>query len=299
MSRSKAVRSGFSAVFREPAIFAAELAWRWAFGIAAWLLIVYALLMFLQSLEVTDRDYLGLLGIIPGTLGAALESIFRGSGPKLVKTGIVLWLGISVLWSLAASAGRAATLKALLPNGHAGFRNMFRLHALRAGLTFTAALAYVGSIATASVFARQGSTSRDETFFLVMIPLAVLVGVVWSVLTWYLTLAPVVSAHAGSGAFASMLDAAVLSRRQSSQFAWIGFFYGTLRYVAMALALFVLLMMLSLAAELPAGGGWAVLIAWGVGFSFVSAFIGVARLAAMTRIVQWDGSLIQPAGPKA
>src|SRR4051812_16860651 len=102
MSRSKAVRTGFTAIFREPAIFAAELAWRWTFSVAALLVLIYALLMFLQSLAVTDSDYFGLIGFIPGTAASALANIFHGSGPKMLRVALALWLGLTFLWWLAA-----------------------------------------------------------------------------------------------------------------------------------------------------------------------------------------------------
>ena len=85
MSRSRAVRFGFSTAFRRPALFAAELAWRWAFGAAAVLLIGYSVLLFLSSIPVSDRDLFGLSGMIPGMIQSSLAHIFNGSGPKIVR----------------------------------------------------------------------------------------------------------------------------------------------------------------------------------------------------------------------
>ena len=290
MSRSKAVRTGFASIFRDPLVFAGELAWRWTFAIAAWLLVAYALLMFLQSLTVTDRDYFGLLGIIPGTLRAALEHIFHGSGPKLVRIGVALWFGLSLLWWLAASAGRAATLNALMPASKVRFTQMLRLNALRAGLSAMAGLAYLGAIAAGAMYASVPGGHDESKFYLVSMPLIVLVSVVWSTLAWYLSIAPIVAAQRGTTAMDSLFEAAALTRRQPAQFTWVGFCYGGLRYVAGVIGFFVLLAMVSATASLPSGSSWAVLIAWAAAFSFVSTLIGTARLAAMVRIVQWDAA---------
>jgi hypothetical protein len=290
MSRSKAVRTGFAALFRDPLVFAGELAWRWTFAIAAWLLVAYALLMFLQSLTVTDRDYFGLLGIIPGALRAALEHIFHGSGPKTIKVGIALWSGLSLLWWLAASAGRAATLNALMPASKVRFPQMLGLHALRAGLAAMGGLAYLGAIAAGAMFSSVPGGHDDSKFYLVAMPLIFLISIVWSTLAWYLSLAPMVAAHRGTDAIDSILEAAALSRRQPAQFTWVGFCYGGLRYVAGVFGFFVLLAMVSATASLPSGSGWAVFIAWAAAFSFASTLIGTARLAALVRIVQWDAA---------
>jgi hypothetical protein len=292
MSRSNAVRAGFTSIFRDPAVFAAELAWRWAFAITAWLLIAYALLMFLQSLTVTDSDYLGLLGIFPGTIRAALESIFHGSGPKLVRLAVSLWFGLTLLWWFAASAGRTATLNALMPGAAVRLKDMLGIHALRAGLAAMAVLAYLGAIAAAAAFSQEPGGRDDTWFYLVAMPLLIIVSMVWSTLAWYLAIAPIVAAERGVGAVESFVEAAALAKRQPAQFTWVGFFYGGLRYLAAIFSFFVLIVMLSATVELPAGSGWVALLMWAAAFSFVSTLIGTARLAALVRIVRWDAGSV-------
>jgi hypothetical protein len=290
MSRSKAVRTGFATLFRDPAIFAAELAWRWTFGIAALLLIAYALLIFLQSLTVSDRDYFGLLGIFPGTVRAALENIFHGSGPRMLRVGISLWFGIALLWWIAASAGRTAALNALMPGRDARFTDMLRIHALRAGLFATAGLAYLGAIAAAAIFSQQPGGRDGSKFYLIAIPLILIVSMVWSTLAWYVSIAPIIAKERGTSAIESLLEAAALSHRQPAQFIWVSFCYGALRFLAGIFGFFVLLAMVSATVSLPAGSGWAVLVVWAAGFSFVLTLIGTARLASLVRIVRWDAA---------
>jgi hypothetical protein len=105
MSKSHAVRSGFSAIFRDPLVYIAELAWRWTYAVASALLIAYGVLLFLNSLPVSARDAFGLSGIIPGLFVEALANIFRGSGPKMLRMAAMLFAGLGLLWFLAASLG--------------------------------------------------------------------------------------------------------------------------------------------------------------------------------------------------
>jgi hypothetical protein len=289
MSRSHAVRNGFGAVFREPGLFAAELAWRWTFWAAAWLLLAYALLMFLQSLPVSDRDYFGLIGPIPGTAKTALANIFQGSGPKLLRLAIALYAGLSVLWWFAASAGRSATLRVLLPEGRGGPASISRLHAVRVFLTFIAVLAYVGTYAVASIFSVQPDHTRDqERFLIIVLPLFFVVGVAWSALNWYLSLAPIIAMQYGTNTLGSMRESAAMLRKSSTQLAWVSFCFGVARYLMGIFAFLALLVLLSFAVQLPLPGAILVLLVWAAAFSFASTFFATARLAAMVRVVRWS-----------
>src|ERR1043166_3936470 len=114
MAECNAIRTGFSTAFRRPSLFAAELAWRWAFDFAAWLLIAYGILLFLRSVPVSDADMFGLSGIIPGRVGATILHILAGSGPKMVRVAFALLVGLSLLSWMANSLGRSAVLRAML-----------------------------------------------------------------------------------------------------------------------------------------------------------------------------------------
>ena len=54
--RTSPFRDGFAALWHEPALLAAELTWRWCFGLSAWGLgIVSRSALFLDSLTVCRR----------------------------------------------------------------------------------------------------------------------------------------------------------------------------------------------------------------------------------------------------
>src|SRR5260221_3155391 len=143
MAECRAVSAGFSAAFRRPAIFAAEIAWRWAFTVAAWLLVVYGVLLFLKSVPVTDADMFGLSGIIPGRVGATILHILSGSGPKMFRVAIALLIGVSFLSWIANSIGRAAVLRALLSRQSRGSAvAVFRLNLLQTICLVLVVLAY-------------------------------------------------------------------------------------------------------------------------------------------------------------
>lgn len=289
MSKSHAVREGFAAIFRDPLVYLAELAWRWTYTIAAGLVVTYGLLLFLNSLPVSDRDLFGLSGIVPGLYGAALANIFKGSGPKMVRLAMMLSLSLGLLWFLAASLGRSATLTALLRKP-ARLRPIFRLHAMRLIIGSAAWIAYVGAFAVAASAARfeNGPGYHPGKFYLVFLLLSLVISSAWSSASWYLSLGPILSVRNSTGTLDSLYDAAALVRRQPRQFSWVGIFYGVLRAVIWFVAFFSLLIALASVAAAPPGVTTAVLILFLAAYSAVSSFLYLARMGSYLRILEWD-----------
>jgi hypothetical protein len=316
MSQSRAIRSGASAIFRQPLVMLAELAWRWTLSTAVLVLGAYSLLLFLHSLPVTDRDMFGLSGVIPSLFWQTVAHIFSGSGPKMLRIVIVLAIGFTALWWLAASFGRTATLRALVDDSEAAerqklplrLRTVFAVNALRVLLGFTAAVAYVAAFLLAfsisGMRAEVGSAvpGAAAKFYLLFVPLAIIIGSIWSLLNWYLALTPVVDAGAAlpspsdtflpNNALGRFFEAAMLSRRRASQFAWVGFVFGTLRLVLYAAAWFVFLTVAGLLAEVPGGVVLGVLFLLALVYSVISDLLGLVRIAAYLRIVAWDAELL-------
>jgi hypothetical protein len=107
-------RDGFAALLHEPVLLPAELAWRWCFGFSALALGILSLVLFLDSLKLTRADEFLIRTWQPGLLSNALRHIFRGSLTRFLVEQTVLILGVMLLWALAATAGRAATLRRLV-----------------------------------------------------------------------------------------------------------------------------------------------------------------------------------------
>src|SRR3954471_21325540 len=144
MATCQPIRAGFSVAFKRPAVFAAEIAWRWAFTFASWLLIIYGVLLFLRSVPVSNADMFGLSGIIPGSIGPAIMHILTGSGPKMVRLAVALLFGVSLLSWMSYSLGRTAVLRALLARHSAGFSSIWSLNLLRTFCSLLVMLAYAG-----------------------------------------------------------------------------------------------------------------------------------------------------------
>jgi hypothetical protein len=232
----------------------------------------------------------GLSGIIPSMYWQALAHIFQGSGPKLVRITVLLALGLSILWFLAASYGRNATLSALIDKAKLNFTPVLRLHFLRVVVGTAAIIAYFAAIGVSASFARfeDGNGYDIGAFYFVFLILSLLIGMAWSSASWYLALGPIFAVRNGTGALDSLYDAAALVRRQSGQFTWVGFVFGATRLAFWFFAMFVFLTVLAIIGQAPGAVAFAVLVLMAAAYSAVSSLISLIRMGSYLRILDWD-----------
>jgi hypothetical protein len=293
MAECRAVSAGFSATFKRPSLFIAEVAWRWAFTAAAWLLIAYGILLFLKSVPVSDADMFGLSGIIPSRIAPTVVHILAGSGPKMVRLGFALLIGTSFLSWIAYSLGRTAVLRSLLPNSRSrAMAPVFRLNLLRTVCLVFVILAYAGCIfllahsSTPQDQARPVSGTRD--YSLLFIALALVLAWLWRRINARLTLANVFTVRSGAGVMDSILRATDVSLRRLRQFAWIGVVFGFLKLIVTVAAFFGVFMVFSIFAPFSVALAWLAVIGVLMAYSALANFFSVGALAAQVRVIEWD-----------
>lgn len=292
MTRSGLVRAGLASTFRRPAVIAAEIAWRWSFGAAAGALVTVAVLRFLATLTVTDGDLLALRSRISQLMADAILHIFEGSGPRLLRLTLIVTPAVSALWILAASAGRAATLRALLRDAPASFtrrhdlRSLLGVNFLRVAVSLLGVLAMVGS----AILARLAATLSDEPsvllFNVVFLGLLFLVSLSWSTLNWYLSLAPIFVVRDNRGALGAVADAVHLVRRRGGDFTSASLFYGLLKLFAIAVATVVSLVPLAFIAEWPWEVTTTLFMVITLAYLAVADVFYIARLASYLVIAE-------------
>src|ERR1700726_904307 len=109
---------GFRATFRRPALTLAEIVWRWTAGGTAAALLIFSLVEYLDTLPVTNGELLFLRTRHPYLVGEAIAHILRGSLNRAVMAGLLAVLTLAVLWIIAGSVGRIATVRGLLDYFH-------------------------------------------------------------------------------------------------------------------------------------------------------------------------------------
>ena len=249
---------GFKLIFRRMAIPCAEIAWRWTFATAAWLLGAYFLLEYMGSLPVTAADRLLLGTQQPVLISRALQRIFHGSGFRFTEGSIVVLLALAVAWIVLASLGRAVTLAAILEefgiesgSSLRTMRSLSGLNFLRVAVFLAAKVGGIGAVLLASSFWASTHVSAGDAARAWFVGL-VMVGVIWAVLNWLLSTAAVFAVIERRGALSAIASCVRLCVERPGRMLAVGIWFG-----------------------LPHLG--AFLTAWGAGFTVLST-VGTWRM---------------------
>ena len=292
MTGSVLVRRGFRLVRRRPAVMLAEILWRWSFGVAAGALVAVAVLRFLASLTVTDGELFALRSGIPQLMADAILRIFQGSGERLLRLTLIVTPAVSALWILAASAGRAATLRALVEDAPASFtrrhdlRSLLAVNFFRVCVVLLALLAMVGSAILAGFAANTREEPSILLFDVVFLGLLFLVSLCWSTLNWYFSLAPIFVVRDNRRALGAVADAVHLVRRRGWDFTVVGTLYGLLKLFAIGVATVLSLLPLAFIAKWPWQLTTVLLVIVTLAYFAVSDVLYIARLASYLTIAE-------------
>ncbi|MGA8431889.1 MAG: hypothetical protein WB729_18840 [Candidatus Sulfotelmatobacter sp.] len=312
MPQGSYTSEGFRAAFRRPSLVFAEITWRWMVGATAAVLSGFALLEYLDTLPVTNGEILFLRTKQPVLIGRVLSHILRGSLNRVVLTGLLVALGLAAIWIVAASIGRALTVRELMKYfaDHANATNdssadaswkvslraLIRLNFLRVALALAAMCGLVGAAILAS-FASPAANPQPSLAFFLFLPLGALVGFIWWTLNWFLSLASLLAVREGDDALGAISAAVALCRERAGAVFAVGAWTGLAHVAAFAGAMIVLSMSLGLTAlgiwRLVVAGMILILLLY---FS-VADWLYMARLAGYVSILEMPDVLLVPAPP--
>jgi hypothetical protein len=249
MSRISPTMEGFRVVFRRPLLTLAEISWRWAVGATAAALFFFGLFEYLSSLPVSRGEMLFLRSRQPYLVGQAILHILRGSLSRAVLSLLMAAVLVTLVWTVAGSLGRIATVRAMIDYFRARFAqselsqdlegtragqatehgNLFSplvfLHLLRALLSLAAVLGFGGAIVLAGLVSPDAHP-HPGLAFLAFVPIAGLVWVFWSALNWMLSLAAVFVVRDGDDSLGAIAAAMALFRQRTGAIfavsSWVG-----------------------------------------------------------------------------
>ena len=263
---------GFRAAFRRPSLTLGEITWRWVTGATAAALFFFGLFELLDTLPVTSGDMLFLRTRHPYLVAQAIAHIFRGSLSRAMMAGLLAVLMLGLLWIVAASLGRIATVRSLLEyfprspgSASAGtvaeaassgstnpnsFDTLTRLNFLRATAALAAMFGFVGAAILAG-FASPDSNPSPGLAFLLFLPLAGLICLIWWALNWLLSLAGLFAVRDGEDAVGAISAAVTFCRERTGAIFAVSTWTGLAHLVAFVGATTVISMPLGLAGVLP------------------------------------------------
>jgi hypothetical protein len=205
MSAPSPTTEGFRAAFRRPSLTFAEIAWRWTVGSTAAVLVALCCIEYLNSLPVTKADSFLLSSRQPAFVARALTHILHGSLNRAVLAALLVGLALCVLWIIAASIGRLATLRALLERFRSEaegnfltktqssgkqrpIRALMALNFFRVVVVLAVFLA-LGGASILSSFVSSNANPRPGLAFALFVPLAGVICTAGWGLNWWLSLA--------------------------------------------------------------------------------------------------------------
>jgi hypothetical protein len=298
MSSFSPTTEGFRLIFRRPEIPLAEIAWRWSFAVAAWLLGIVFLLEYMGSLPVDAVDRLLLASQQPSLAARAIHRIFHGSAFRFTEAGIPLLVGLAIAWIALASLGRAATLAALLEefgierrsggrSGGGTVRSLFALNSLRAAVTLAAVVAAAGcALLASSLWASTHASIADSTRL--WFGALFLVWLVWTFLNWLLSVAAIFAATDQEGSLNAIASTARFCREHTGEVLAAGIWFGLPHLGACIAAFLAGVTALSTVGTWRMGPALVLELLIVLGYCGVADFLYTGRLAAYVAIVRGD-----------
>lgn len=310
---------GFRAAFRRPSLTLAEIAWRWTAGATAAALFLFGLVQYLNTLPVTNGELLLLRTRHPYLVGEAIAHILRGSLNRVVISALLAGLMMVVLWIAVASLGRLATVRGLLDyfrrdNGgdiaaggtsRDGERDvagnvstsalgaLLRLTFLRAAVALGAAFGLVGASILAG-FASSDVHPRPALAFILFLPIAALICLVWWTLNWVLSLAAMFAVRDGEEAVGAISAAVGFCRDRTGPVFAVTVWTGLAHLVVFVAATTVVSMPVGFVAVVPWRLVVAVMMVAMVIYFALADWLYMARLAGYVCIAEMPEAALAP-----
>jgi len=305
MQQRSPTLEGFRAIFQRPSFGFAEIAWRWSFGAAAGVLLVFSFFEYLDTLPVSNDDLLLLRTRQPLLISRAVLDIFRGSSFRLFEIVAVLALTLGVAWVVVASLGRAATLSALvahfresdapasLQHEEKSWRlpSLFALNFFRLGATLAATVGCLAAVLLGEMASRPGDLSPGSAF-LITLTVAMLVWLALSIVNWFLSLAAVFVVAHGQDTFGAIVAAVDLCQTRTGSIFAAATWFGLAHITAFVVASSAVGFPLGFAAVLPVAAVLGGVLLVTLLYLAVADFLYIGRLAAYVAMVELPESTV-------
>lgn len=313
MVRTSPTIEGFRVAFRRPSLAFAEISWRWAVGATAAVLLCFYSLEYFDTLPVSNADAVLLSTRQPVLVGRAITHILRGSLSRAVLAALLGGLALSLLWIVAASMGRLATVRALFAYFRDDWtasaktssserprpiRALIELNFLRVALVLSVILAFGGAAALASFV----STNANPHPGLVIILFLTISAVTWMAgwaLNWWLSLSEIFAVRGEENALAAIFTAVAFSRENVGSVLAVSLWTGLAHLVAFSIASTLVSFPLAFISVIPMRLVLAGVVIVILVYFAVADWLYMARLAGYVFIAEIPSALVATPTPAA
>ncbi len=284
-----------STVWRRPGLTALEVAWRWVFGAPAAALIAYEGLRVVRESAVNVAALKGLSLLDPSATAVTLADASAVLTPVALREGVWLAPLLLVAWVVMSSVGRTVVLRRVDGRLHARVRTLMVLQAVRTVALAGSFVVWFLCLRGAAAVAVNGPIAAGQDpnlveYFALVIVATLALFVLWAVVSWALSVAPLLAMLRDLGARQSLAAAWKLGPVRS-KLVEINLVMGIVK-----IALIVLAMVLS-ASPLPFESvATPEFMTWWYGLATVLYFLAsdlfhVVRLASYLEMLRaYDGA---------
>ena len=268
-----------AACWKRPSLLGWELLWRWAFGIPA------AALLYYEGNRMVAGVASGLSGLTasdPVQAGQQLALAAAVVKPEVER--VALWLGplLAVVWAIASGLGRSAVLKRLDPTLRLAPFTLILLQLLRMAALIAACVGWYRAIRWAADANLNSVPPNLVAWSAWLICLSLGIFVLWALLSWIFSIAPLLAMLEGTGVVASLAHSLRLGEL-TSKLVEVNLVLGIVRLALIVLATVFSAIPLPFTADMT---GTALYLWWAMVtllYLVASDFFQVARLAAFVQ----------------
>jgi hypothetical protein len=251
-----------------------ELLWRWAFGLPA------AAILYYQGMRMAGHVNLSGLSL-NDPLQAGQQLAMAAAAIKPEVTRVIGWLGplLAIAWAIASGLGRSAVLQRIDPRMHPAPFTLIVLQLLRMAALVTVWLSWYCALRWAADTTLNSATPNLVAWSAWVICLSLGIFVLWALLSWIFSIAPLLAMLEGRGVFPSLGHSLHLGELRS-KLVEVNLVLGIVRLALIVLAMVFSAIPLPFAADMtgtPLYLWWAFVTLL---YLLASDFFQVARLAA-------------------
>jgi len=298
MARSSPTRDGWRTVAQTPSLALAEIAWRWTFGIALWAVLAYIALSSLGQVRISDTEIKLIRAFDPYASSYVLLRVLNAIVPVVLRVVGYALPALVVLWIASATFGRAATLKAMLGDraGQVRWSALAGVNLLRVVVLFAAVLGFVGSSILVGRFFR-GTPELLGVAILLSVGINLLILSVWSLLNWFLSLAPIFVMRDGMGAVSAFGASLDLFREHSRAYMGVAIGLGMVRLVLLIVVSLVSFVPVGMIGDFPARAIIIVGITVALVYWVLMDVVQIWRIAAYVSLAEYEPEVLSAALP--
>jgi hypothetical protein len=271
-----------AACWKRPSLLGWELLWRWGFGIPAVAVLYLQGVRLVASASLSQGNLSNLSLSDPLQAGQQLTVVAAALTPPLVRTA--LWLGplLAVAWAVASGFGRSAVLQRLDPSLRPAPLTLIALQLLRVAALVAVCVGWYRAISWAADATLGSAAPNLVAWSAWVICLSLGIFVLWALLSWIFSMAPLLAMLTGRGVLVSLASSLRLGAL-TGKLVEVNLVLGIVRLALIVLALVFSAIPLPFTADMT---GAALYLWWAVVtllYLVASDFFQVARLAAFVQ----------------